>query len=293
MQTKTSPKLWRIVELLQTTTEFLQKKSIDNPRLNAELLLCKVLGIQRVDLYVNYDRPISSQELQEYRDYIRRRASREPLQYVLGQTEFMSLTFKVNPSILIPRQDTETLVEWVLDRFNGRQNLKILDLGTGSGNIAVSLAYYLNEPQITAVDISQEALESAQENANLNKVDDCISFIHCDVLDRRFEIIMNDRFDIIVANPPYIQEQEFMQLEPEVREYEPRIALVGQNKVNTFSHRICELAPHLLKDNGEVFVEIAAGQSETVEAIFKKNRFKSVQIRKDIAGIERVVLAKF
>ena len=124
MQTKTSPKLWRIVELLQTTTEFLQKKSIDNPRLNAELLLCKVLGIQRVDLYVNYDRPISSQELQEYRDYIRRRASREPLQYVLGQTEFMSLTFKVNPSILIPRQDTETLVEWVLDRFNERQNLK-------------------------------------------------------------------------------------------------------------------------------------------------------------------------
>jgi len=234
MQTQAPPKLWKIVELLQTTTEFFQKKSIDNPRLNAELLLCKVLGIQRVDLYVNYDRPISSKELREYHDFVCRRASREPLQYILGQTEFMSLTFMVNPSVLIPRQDTETLVEWVIERFNGRQNLKILDLGTGSGNIAISLAFYLNEPHITAVDISQKALESAQENANLNKVNDCVSFIQCDALDRRFETILNDRFDIIVANPPYIPEQEFMQLEPEVREYEPRIALLDQNNGDTF-----------------------------------------------------------
>ena len=293
MQTNTPSKPWRIVELLQTTTEFFKKKSITNPRLNAELLLCKVLRIQRVDLYVNYDRPIVPDELQQYRENIRRRASREPLQYILGKTEFMSLSFKVTPSVLIPRQDTETLVEWVLERFNGREKLNILDLGTGSGNIAISLAHYLRESKITAVDISMDALEVAQNNAILHKVNDKVSFVQSDVLDSQFYSNLNKRFDLIVSNPPYVAEQEFLKLEQEIRDFEPKIALVAHDSNDVFFHRICELVPHLLEKDGELFVEIGAGQSKMVKSIFKKNQFKYFQIRKDIAGIERVVLAKF
>lgn len=287
---KTS-KLWRIVELLQTTTEFLQKKSIDNPRLNAELLLCKVLGSERVELYVNYDKPVSPDELQHYREYIRRRASHEPLQYILEKTEFMSLPFQVSPSVLIPRQDTETLVEWVLERFSGRKKVNILDLGTGSGNIAISLAHYLDEPKIMAVDVSLEALEIARNNAKLNKMSEYICFVHFDILDSKFDSQFNSKFDVIVSNPPYVAEHEFLQLEQEVREYEPRVALVAEDKNDIFFHRICDLGYELLKDDGELFVEVGAGQSKTVELILKKNQFKMIEIRNDYAGIERVVLA--
>lgn len=216
-----------VLEAINLSTNYLKNKGIDSPRINAELLLAKVLNCKRLDLYLSFDRPLVENELIIYRDFIKRRSKNEPLQYIVGSVEFYGLVFVVNSFVLIPRQETEILVETIINANKDRNNLKILDVGTGSGIIAICLAKYLNQAQVFAIDSSADALAVAKENAIANGVEEKINFIQHDInIDG---INLGNDFDIVVSNPPYISNEEYPKLQPELRVYEPRIALTDDS----------------------------------------------------------------
>jgi release factor glutamine methyltransferase len=175
-----------VLDAINLSTEFLEKKEIESPRINAELLLAHTLNCKRLDLYLSYDRPLSEDEIKIYREFIRRRSKSEPLQYIIGKVEFYGLEYKVNPSVLIPRQETEILVETIINSVNKEDKLTILDIGAGSGNISISLARYLPNAKITATDKSEDALETARANANLHNVSERIKFIKHDINSENF-----------------------------------------------------------------------------------------------------------
>ena len=282
------PRKWTVVELLKTTAELFQKRGISQPRLSAELLLGAVIGLKRVELYLNYDRPIGEEELARFRELVRRRLTHEPLQYILGETEFMSLKFRVTPDVLIPRPDTETLVEWALENLKERGPIRILDIGTGSGNIAVSLAHYLPEAQVVAVDSSEQAVRLALENARRYIPNGRIQIERADVLREDLSTRFGEPFDVIVSNPPYVTEEEFEQLPPEVARHEPEAAL-RENQPYAYYRRIAEMAWNLTREAGEIYVEVGAGHSADVRQIFSSAGYRHTEVRKDLAGIERVV----
>ncbi|NOY76933.1 MAG: peptide chain release factor N(5)-glutamine methyltransferase [Calditrichaeota bacterium] len=285
-------KKWRVIDLIQWTTQFFEKKSIPDARLNAERLLSRVLGLNRVQLYLQFENILTQDQLDSFRESVKRRLNNEPLQYILGETEFMSLPFKLSPSVLIPRPDTEILVEQVLENTPQNMEITILDIGTGSGNIAVSLAHYLPQSRIVAVDISQEAIDVARENAELNRVNDRIRFIREDVFDGSFIMKLGNRFDRVVSNPPYISETEFYTLPEEVRNFEPHIALRDGADGLTFHRRISQVAAEMLTPGGKVFLEVGQGQWEKVLEILEQDGFQNVYVTKDLAGIDRVLVGE-
>ncbi|MFQ6114321.1 MAG: peptide chain release factor N(5)-glutamine methyltransferase, partial [bacterium] len=263
---------WYILEILNYSTDVLAKGGIENPRLNAERLLSHSLNMNRVQLHLNHDRPLSKPELQRFRFFLNRRLKQEPLQYILGEAEFMSLPFKVNSSVLIPRPETEILVEKVLqmcaERFNHKSTITVLDIGTGSGCIAVSLAKYLKGCRVTALDISKEALKTAEENARLNDVENKIQFVVADFLDSKFPEERAQKFDVVVSNPPYVSAGDFQKLPAEIRNYEPAVALEDGHDGLTFYHRIVDFSLKCLRPMGFVAVEVGLGQAHPVERIF-------------------------
>lgn len=285
-------KHWRLAELIKASTEFLKKNRIDNARLNAELLLGQTLGMERVNLYLNYDRPLTSTELTQYRKLIRRRISREPLQYILGETEFMSLKFDVKPGVLIPRADTEILVEWIIETFHSCGEKWILDIGTGSGNIAVSLAKYLPDVRIVGIDISWEALKIAKNNVKKYNLENRVHLLYSDATSLPFCSTFKQRFDCIVSNPPYIKIDEFEKMAPEVAKFEPKIALEDVGNNGSFYRKIAKCSKTLLHDNGSVFVEFGMNQGNSVKNIFQNNGFCFLESKNDLAGIERVLFIK-
>jgi len=285
-------KKWRVIDLIQWTTQFFEKKKIPDARLNAERLLGRVLGLNRVQLYLRFEDILMQSELDDFRKHVKRRLNNEPLQYILGETEFMSLPFKLTPSVLIPRPDTEILVEQVLEQTPQNVKISILDIGTGSGNIAISLAYYLPQSRIVAVDISQEAIEVARENAILNHVNERIGFEREDVFDNSFAMKFGNGFDRIVSNPPYISETEFKTLPEEVRSFEPSIALRDGADGLTFHRRISQVAVEMLAPGGKIFLEVGQGQSKDVQNILEQDGFQKVYVVKDLAGIDRVLVGE-
>lgn len=283
-------KAWTVLEILNWTTEYLRDKKFDNPRLNVERLLCYTLNMNRVDLYLNYDRPLSTGELREFKAYLKRRIKHEPLQYITGETEFMSLKFKVNPEVMIPRPETEILVEKTIEKCkNFNHQISILDIGTGSGNIAVSLAKYVANSTITAIDIDSGILKVATENARINEVDEKIRFLQEDVFDASVSKKIGDRFQIIVSNPPYVSSEEYEKLPAEIKEYEPMKALHAGENGYIFFHRIAEILEDLLKENGVVLLEVGLGQSTKVKQILKDAGIDRVECFQDYSGIERVI----
>lgn len=275
-----------VLEAIKRSTDYLQKKGIESPRLNAEILLANILHCKRLDLYLSFERPLKEQEIDSYRESISRRGKHEPLQYITQEVEFYGLKFKLTSDVLIPRPETELLVETVINKFKNRRNVKILEIGSGSGNIAVALACNLNDAKIYSIDSSQEALEIARENAAINKVSDKISFLNINVK-ANFEL--PDKFTCIISNPPYISLNDFDLLEPELKVYEPRISLTDDSDGLTFFNVITQKSLNLLEPNGMIFFEMAKGQYEEVEKILMENKFKDVQITKDYQGIERVI----
>ncbi len=275
-----------VLESIKLSTDYLEKKGVESPRINAELMLAHILNCKRLDLYLTFDRPLSEEEVSLYRGYLKRRGEFEPLQYILGSVEFYGLPFVVNSSVLIPRQETEILVEEIITRYRSKENLTILDIGTGSGNIAVSLAHNLPGSGITATDISKEALELAEKNAVMNKVENQIKFIQHDIL--KSDSIV-ESFDIIVSNPPYVSVKDFEELRPELKVYEPRHALTDDSDGLIYYRAIISKSAGLLKPGGRLFFEIGAGQAEDVKIIFGDNNFPCVEITNDYLGIERVI----
>jgi release factor glutamine methyltransferase len=276
---------WTVLKLLQWTADYFRDKGIESPRLDAELLLSATLEMDRVALYMNFERPLIADELARYREKVRRRADREPLQYILGETEFWSLPFSVNPFVLIPRADTEVLVEEALKRIAGCSN--VLDVGTGSGAIAVALAHDQPELRVTALDRSEEALEVARGNARRNGV-----LEHVDCLAGDLNSLPPGPFDMIVSNPPYIPSRDWEQLMPEVRDHEPRLALDGGDDGLEAYRRVAVQALKILSPGGWLLVEVGIGQAAVVSALFKAAGLTDVAQRDDYAGIPRVVMGQ-
>jgi release factor glutamine methyltransferase len=260
----------------------------------AELLFTEVLKCDRTSLYLNKELRLDKQRYSWISSVLKRRTHGEPLQYILGKTEFMGLEFKVNRDVFIPRQETEILVETVLKMVSSIKyqvsSINILDLGTGSGCIAVSLAKFIPYAKITTLDISLEAIKIARENAVLNNVGDKIEFVHSDLFAQY--AIRNTQYDIIVSNPPYIPTIEIERLQPEVR-YEPRMALDGGRDGLAFYRKIIRNSAHYLKEKGLLMMEMGFNQREALEDIFQDSwNFKVIEVVKDYNNIDRVIVAR-
>jgi len=273
---------WTLLKLLDWTTEFFTGKGIENPRLDAQLLLGHVLRLDRVELYLNFDRPLATEELDTIRPLIKRRGQREPLQYLIGTTEFWSLEFEVTPAVLIPRADTEILIEEALSRAGEQGSL--LDVGTGSGVIAVSLATELPNWKITALDVSPEALIVATRNAANHGVSDRVEMVQGDLVR-----LPEARYDLIVSNPPYIAHDEWEKLMPEVRNFEPQSALLAEAGGLDCYQKLVTQAASRLKPDGWLLVEIGYTQREAVQDLFVAAGLSEVFVRHDYAGQPRVV----
>lgn len=286
-------KKWTTRDLLHWTTQYFEKKGIDHPRLSTEMLLAHVLETERLKLYMEPERPASELERAAFRDLVERAVNHEPVDYLVGQTPFFSMMFKVSPAVLVPRPSTETLVEHVIQharRTPGFASPDIFDLGTGSGAIAISLCRSIDKANVTASDISQASLEIAQENANtlLKPAQrDRLAFKHGNL----FEPVTGQKFRYIVSNPPYISDAEWAEVEPNVKEYEPESALRGgADGLDVVRRVISEARGHLLKP-GHLAVEIAASQKAHAIALANEAGFENVQVLTDHENLPRVLVA--
>jgi len=274
---------WTVLKLLRWTADYFAGRGIDSPRLDAELLLAEALGLDRVGLYLNFERPLQAEELTAYRSKVRRRAGREPLAYILGHTEFWSLPLAVTPDVLIPRPDTELLVEEGLKR-RPDDTARVLDVGTGSGALAIALAHERPQWAVTAIDLSPAALAVAMANARRNEVAERITFIEADLA-----TLPAGPFELIVANPPYIPHGELSTLMPEVRDYEPLLALDGGDDGLVPYRSLARQAGTILAPGGWLLVEVGIDQAAAVQELFAGAGLTEIFTARDLAGIERVV----
>lgn len=275
-----------VLEAIKLSTEYLEKKGIESARTNAELLLAHILNCNRLDLYLKFDQPLKQNETDQYREYIARRGKFEPLQYITGTVYFFGLKLNVDPSVLIPRPETELLVETIIEQYKEIPNTKILDVGTGSGNIAIALAKYLENSSVISIDVNDAALNTAKQNAGLNDVRN-VEFIKKDILNNAdFRGIV---FDLIVSNPPYVSSEEYELLQKEITEYEPRNAVTDSEDGLKFYKGISEFASRNLTSGGRLFFEIGKGQSQAVADILTADGFTEIQIQKDYQQIDRII----
>ena len=274
----------KILELIQRTTEFFQRQGVESPRLTIELMVAHVLKQKRLELYLDFEREIGEPALSTLRDMVKRRAAGEPLQYVLGVASFYGMEFAVDKRVLVPRPETELLVDYVVK--NGMTARTVADLGAGSGAIAIALAKKLASARVLAVDISSDALEVARTNAATHGVQ--IEFFQGDLF---APLPAETRFDWIVSNPPYITSGEMASLAREIRDHEPRTALDGGADGLDIIRRIAAEAKGRLTTEGRVALEIGAGQGSATERIFLDNGFRVEKMLEDWQGHPRVLVA--
>ena len=256
------------------------------PRRDAELLLLRIIQRDRAFLLTNPDAELTTEQTQQYDQWLRRRAAHEPIQYILGEQEFFGLTFHVTPDVLIPRPETEHLVEALLERVPHDELLQIADVGTGSGAIAVALAHSLSQGRITALDISDAALAIALENAKIHHVNDRIRFLNSDLL----SAVAGEQFDAVVSNPPYVAESDRASLERQVRDYEPASALFAGPSGLDIYNRLIPQARELLKPGGWLLMEIGQGQQDALTQLL--SGWSRVGFIDDLQGIPRVACAQ-
>jgi len=281
-----------IKELLNRTDKFLSERGIESSRLDAEVLLADLLDMERINLYVKYDYPLRNSELKAYRERIKKRAKRIPAAYIIGKKEFMSLEFEINSSVLIPRPETENLVEEVINycRENDLEDAQIIDVGTGSGAAAVSLAHYLPDAKIVGADISEAAVKTARKNAEKFDLCERLSMVKSDLLEGFISRDISG-IDIIISNPPYISTEEMEELPPEVKN-EPRSALEAGKKGLYYYKKLIPQSEKLLKDGGRIFLEIGSSQAADVKNIFSE-KWSQIEVIKDYAELDRIISAEF
>ncbi len=279
-----SARTWTIRDVLDWATRDFSARGIESARLDAELLVASALGIDRIGLYLDLNRPLQEEERGAIRALMTRRRDREPVAYILGHRDFFGRRFEVTPDVLIPRPDTETLVEHALAVIPRDAPCRVLDVGTGSGAIAVTLAAERPEAMLTATDISEAALEVARRNAVAHGVLERIDFDHVDLLRGA------ERYDVIVSNPPYIARAELNELQDEVRVHEPRTALeAGEDGLGVI-RRLLDMATHAADAGACVLIEIGAGQAASVLALAEEGGdWAEVAVYPDLNRIERVV----
>ena len=252
-----------IREIKERTETFFKKKGVPNAKLDTDILIAHSLGIKRLDIYLDLDRPLTEAQLTDLRSLVKRRASREPLQYIIGNTEFYGLTLKVDPRALIPRHETEELIELIVERLEAPPK-RILDLGTGSGAIALALASTYSDAEVTATDQSEEAITLAKENALALNLSSRVTFIK----GNWFEPLDEDaRFDLIVSNPPYLTEAEMQTAEPEVIDHEPHNALASGKEGLDDLGLIFKSVPEHLAEGGLLALETGIGQADAIKAM--------------------------
>jgi release factor glutamine methyltransferase len=281
---------WTVLELIRWTTGYLTDKGVPDARLDAEILLADTLGLKRLDLYLQFDRPLLEEELGAFKRRLLRRARREPLQYIAGTAAFRQLHLCVDRRVLIPRPETEVLVDHVLAWARGREGLRAVDIGTGSGAIALSLATEGRSfSQVVATDVSEEALQVAHEN--LARVAPAVPVELR--LGPALQPLGEDRFDVIVSNPPYIGERETGELEPEVVSWEPTAALFSGEDGLDVIRQLVDGAVRCLRPGGLLALEIGAGQGEAVLGLIEsRGGYAKAELRQDLAGRDRIVLAE-
>jgi release factor glutamine methyltransferase len=276
-----------LLEVLQSTTEYFKKRKIDNPRLNAEHLLAHAFGRTRMELYLEFERSLTESELAPLRELVRRRGEGEPLQHLLGTVEFCGNIFKINKRAMVPRPETEELVEFLKSEIGNRTPERILDVGTGSGVIALSLSVKFPEARVVAIDISDDALSLAAENAAKLGLTDRVQFLKNDLVEN-----LNERFDLIVANLPYIAMQDRQSLSREVL-HDPEVALFGGERGDEIIRKLIEQAPLRLSSGALLALEIGLGQGEELEAFLREKNYHDIETKKDYAGIPRFLLARY
>ena len=277
-------RVWKLLDILEETSRFFAARGLEDARLQAELLLAAVLEIKRLDLYLQFERPLHTEEVDVYRDYVRQRVQRVPVQYILGATAFRELELTVTPAVLIPRPETEVLVDVALELLptGGRA----LDLCCGSGAIALSLKRELAEVAVVATDISQAALAVARANGASCELE--IEWLSGDL----FAAVEGD-FDLVVSNPPYVKSGDLYRLEPEVRDHEPRLALDGGADGLDCYRRIAHQASDHIRPGGYLLLEVGDGQSAEVEKLLAEvGRFAEVETKPDLNEVPRVVVAR-
>jgi release factor glutamine methyltransferase len=273
--------------LLKEAESQLDMKGVPTPALDAQVLLAHCIGRDRSFLHAHPECEFSDAEARMFRLLVARRMNREPVAYITGMKEFWSLPFAVNRNVLIPRPDTEIVVEAALNLFERREKTRILEIGTGSGAISIAIATEREKAIITATDYSREALAVAVRNALNNGAEQRITFLQGDLFTP-----VTGRYDIIVSNPPYISEGDFDLLDPEVREHEPREALIAGPHGTEFHGRLVEGAPDFLADGGWLVMELGVGQKKALEKMMHENGYCDIVFDRDYAGIERVVRAR-
>jgi release factor glutamine methyltransferase len=284
---------WTIQKLLNWTTEYLTQKKVDSPRLSAELLLSNVLGLKRIELYTQYSRVVEEEHLARLRELVKRAGQHEPVAYLVGKTEFYSLEFEVTPDCLIPRPETELLVQRAIEFL--RQHMGphyVCDLCTGCGTIAVAIAKNVPDAKVIATDISAPALGVAAGNVKKHQLEDRIELLHGDLFEPLIPPLDVTQFDLIACNPPYVSAAEYEELERNVKDYEPRTALyAGEDGLDVY-RGICEQVGRFLKPDGALILEIGHKQGPAVKELLEKTKlFTQITVEKDLLKNDRVVIA--
>ncbi len=286
---------WTIRRLLEWTSAFFARKNVDPPRLSAELLLAHVLSLSRIKLYTDYHRELKSEQLAQYRELVKRAAEDEPIAYLTGKAPFFNLEFEVSRDVLIPRPDTETLVENVLQLAritSGLEAPRVLDLCTGSGCIAAAIAFHLKGATVVAIDSSPAAAQVGKRNIDRHGLSNRVTVETGDLFEPLSRLVDAKQFDLIVANPPYISTSQIDSLDRSVREYEPRVALDGGADGLCVHRRILEGAPAHIVAGGRIFLEIAFDHGPVaLEMIAQRGGFTEARILKDHGGNDRVLTA--
>lgn len=275
--------LLTVADVVRRTAAFLAERGSSSARLDADLLVARALGVDRLALYTGHDRPMVESELAAARELVARRGRREPMAYILGEQGFRRLVLGVGPAVLVPRPETETLVEWVLGV--APEGAAVLDWGTGSGAIALALATERPDLRVTAVDSSEDALVIARENAD--RAGAAVEILRSD----GFAALGGRRFAVVAANPPYLSEAEMDDAQPELA-FEPRGALVGGPAGDEVLARIAREAPAHLEPGGALVCEIGAGQAAVVRGHMEAAGLRGVEVRRDLAGLDRVVMGR-
>lgn len=291
MKTPDNTIIWTAGQSLKWGAEYLASHNLPDVRIDAEYLLTNAMKCSKKDLLLNPDKVLSADEIFRFIDFICRRGRREPAHYITGAVEFRGLLFKVNKEVLIPRPETELLVEETVNSVK-KEDATVLDLCTGSGCIAVSIAKELTLNRVYAIDVSEGALRIAQENARIIGVEDKITFLAGDLFNAVEGIGLEGTIDLIVSNPPYVSKAEINTLQPEILDYEPALALYGGEDGLDFYRTIIHEAPRYLSSWGILIMELGYGMADGVRHLLEEEMvFTGIEIIKDLAGIDRVIKA--
>ncbi|RJQ30911.1 MAG: peptide chain release factor N(5)-glutamine methyltransferase [Actinobacteria bacterium] len=279
----------KLAQILTKASDYLSEKKFDNARMEAEILLSHVLNLKRVELYANYDRPLNSQEITEYREILKERLKGKPLQYITGECGFRYLKLRVKEGVFIPRPETEGLVELVLDYLADKKRARVFEIGVGTGAIALSLVKENKDVEVTGVDVNPKAIALTKENAIFNKVEQRLTLHISDL----FGLIDKKTcFNVIVANPPYISLKDQDKLEKQVVDFEPKEALFAEDNGMAVIEKIIRQAPGFLVKKGLLALEIAESQADKVTQIAKDSGFLKPESKKDLNGRSRYLLAR-